>query len=71
MAHYARHQAYLFKGILISVFDERTGERETFYFEGGIKSYVKRLNESKEVLADDIFMLINRLRKQSGDCSAI
>ena len=35
--------------------DERTGDRETFYFEGGIKSYVKRLNNGKEVLTDDIF----------------
>ena len=55
VASYARHQAYLTKGILISVADERTGEKESFYFEGGIKSYVKRLNNGKEVLSDDIF----------------
>ncbi len=55
VSNYARHQAYLTKGILISVVDERTGEREAFYFEGGIRSYVRRLNEGKEVLADDIF----------------
>ena len=63
VAHYARHQAYLTKGILISVFDERTGERETFYFEGGIKSYVKRLNESKEVLSDDIFYVDKQIEE--------
>lgn len=55
VSHYARHQAYLTKGILISVLDERDGARETFYFEGGIKSYVKRLNNGKEVVSDDIF----------------
>lgn len=55
VSHYARHQAYLTKGVLISVHDERSGQRESFYFEGGIKSYVRRLNEGKEVLADDIF----------------
>ncbi|MDO5451955.1 MAG: DNA gyrase subunit B [Candidatus Saccharibacteria bacterium] len=55
VVNYARHQAYLTKGILICAKDERTGESETFYFEGGIKSYVKRLNNGKEVLADDIF----------------
>ena len=55
VASYARHQAYLTKGILICVADERTGEKESFYFEGGIKSYVKRLNNGKEVLSDDIF----------------
>lgn len=55
VSNYARHQAYLTKGILIAVIDERTGERESFYFEGGIKSYVKRLNNGKEVLTNDIF----------------
>ena len=53
--NYARHQAYLTKGILITTFDERTGKKETFYFEGGIRSYIKRLNNGKEVLSDDIF----------------
>ena len=53
--NYARHQAYLTKGILISTLDERTNRKETFYFEGGIRSYIKRLNNGKEVLSDDIF----------------
>lgn len=55
VSHYARHQAYLTKGILIGVKDERTGVQESFYFEGGIKSYVKRLNNGKEVMGDEIF----------------
>ena len=55
VSNYARHQAYLTKGILITVKDERTGARESFYFEGGIRSYVRKLNEGKEVLSDDIF----------------
>ena len=55
VSNYARHQAYLTKGILIVVQDERTGDKESFYFEGGIKSYVKRLNQGKETLSDDIF----------------
>ena len=55
VSNYARHQAYLTKGILIEVRDERTGAKDSFYFEGGIKSYVKRLNNGKEVLSDDIF----------------
>lgn len=53
--NYARHQAYLNKGLLIDAVDERNNKRETFYFEGGIKSYIKRLNQGKEVLSDDIF----------------
>ncbi|NCC19808.1 DNA topoisomerase (ATP-hydrolyzing) subunit B [Candidatus Saccharibacteria bacterium] len=52
---YLRHQAYLTKGVYTSVIDERTGEQCAFYFEGGIKSYVQRLNIGKDVLSDDVF----------------
>jgi DNA gyrase, B subunit len=52
---YLKHQAYLTKGIFVEVRDERTKKRDAYYFEGGIKSYVKSLNISKEVLDDDIF----------------
>lgn len=52
---YIRHQAYLTKGIYLSVYDHRTNERAAFYFEGGIQSYVKHLNIGKEVITDNIF----------------
>lgn len=52
---YLRHQAYLTKGIYTAVYDERTKERQAFYFEGGIKSYVKNLNIGKEALGDEVF----------------
>lgn len=55
VVNYLRHQAYLTKGVLTTVLDERTGQRDAFYFEGGIKSYVKKLNVGKEPLSDDIF----------------
>lgn len=55
VVNYLRHQAYLTKGIYVAVRDERTKEREAFYFEGGIQSYVKHLNIGKEVVADDVF----------------
>ncbi len=50
-----RHAAYLTKGIRTSLVDERSGKRYSFYFEGGIQSYVKHLNVGKEVVDDDIF----------------
>lgn len=53
--NYLRHQAYLTKGMYASVVDRRTGERQAFYFEGGIKSYVKHLNIGKDVVSDEIF----------------
>ena len=52
---YLRHQAYLTKGVYATVYDERTHERQAFYFEGGIKSYVKNLNIGKEILSSEIF----------------
>lgn len=61
---YLRHQAYLTKGIFASVVDERTGDRQAFYFEGGIKSYVKHLNIGKEALTDEIFYV----EKAVEDC---
>jgi DNA gyrase subunit B len=50
-----RHASYLTKGIRTSLEDEVTGKRYSFYFEGGIQSYVKHLNVGKEVVDDDIF----------------
>lgn len=50
-----RHAAYLTKGIRTSIEDEQTGKRYSFYFEGGIKSYVKHLNLGKDVVDNDVF----------------
>ncbi len=61
---YLRHQAYLTKGIKVSVVDERSNERMAFYFEGGIKSYVKHLNIGKDVVDDDIFYV----ERPTDDC---
>ncbi|HSH17794.1 MAG TPA: DNA topoisomerase (ATP-hydrolyzing) subunit B [Candidatus Saccharimonadales bacterium] len=50
-----RHAAYLTKGIRTTLYDDRTGKNYSFYFEGGIQSYVKHLNIGKEVVDDDVF----------------
>jgi len=55
VVNYLRHQAYLTKGVYVSVRDDRTKERAAFYFEGGIQSYVKHLNIGKDILSDSIF----------------
>ncbi len=47
---YLRHQAYLTKGIYVKASNEATGERYSYYFEGGIKSYVEHLNKNKEAV---------------------
>ena len=55
VVNYLRHQAYLTKGIYVSVRDERTKDRAAFYFEGGIQSYVKHLNIGKDIISDSVF----------------
>jgi len=45
-----RHEAYLTKGVHTKLNDERTDKRYSFYFEGGIQSYVKHLNKNREVI---------------------
>ncbi len=48
-----RQQAYLTKGITITLMDEREGKENAaqFYFEGGIGSYVHHLNEDKDTIS--------------------
>ncbi|WP_193568309.1 DNA topoisomerase (ATP-hydrolyzing) subunit B [Gracilibacillus saliphilus] len=51
-----RELAYLNKGLRISIQDNREdSEPETFYYEGGIGSYVEHLNRSKEVLHEPFY----------------
>jgi DNA gyrase subunit B len=60
---YLRRQAYLTKGVYARLVDERVGKRYAFYFEGGIKSYVRHINHDKAVLNDPPFYT----HKQVGD----
>ncbi len=59
-----RQQAYLTKGVTINVVDERLKPYKpyTFYFEGGIASYVKHLNHNKEAKHENVFYV----DKESG-----
>jgi len=45
-----REMAYLTKGLRFHIADERDGSEVNFYFEGGIRSYVRHLNKEKSVL---------------------
>lgn len=64
--NHLRQQAYLTRGVTIIVKDERTADKTTeytFYFEGGIKSYVRHLNSKHEPLHENIFYV----SKESDD----
>ncbi len=50
-----RHAAYLTKGIRTTLINEANQLKYSFYFEGGIQSYVKHLNIGKDVVDEDIF----------------
>ena len=60
-----RQQAYLTKNVRIKIIDERDriGQPKelarslAFYFEGGIKSYLKHLNEAEKVVHDTPFYI--------------
>jgi len=61
-----RQQAYLTKGITIIMVDRRKNHRQKnykFYFEGGIKAYVKSLNRNNQVKNETIFYV----DKEVGD----
>jgi len=45
-----RESAYLTKGVWITLRDERLDRERSFYFEGGLVSFVRHLNRNKEVL---------------------
>jgi DNA gyrase subunit B len=50
LAQRLRECAYLVKGVWIRLLDERDGRELTFYFEGGIQSFVRHLNRERIVL---------------------
>jgi len=45
-----REMAFVTRGVTIYFLDERSGHEMTFYFEGGITSFVRYLNRNREIL---------------------
>jgi len=50
-----RESAYLTRGLSLTIKDDRIQQEMTFYFEGGIVSYVRHLNRHRNVLHDRPF----------------
>ena len=51
-----REMAFLTKGIWISFADERVDCHATYYFEGGIRSFVARINKGRRTYHDPFYM---------------
>jgi DNA gyrase subunit B len=51
-----REMAFLTKAIWIVFSDERSGRAVTYYFEGGIKSFVQRLNKGRGRVHEPFYM---------------
>ena len=48
-----RELAYLNKGVEIEIKDERNNQEKAFYFDGGIASFIRRLNRNRAVVHPD------------------
>ncbi len=56
LKHRLREMAFLTKGINITLVDEREGKKkkESFHYEGGLKEFVKHINENKDPVHPEI-----------------
>ena len=67
-----REMAFLNRGITITVRDEREGQErfKSFYYEGGIVSFVQHLNKNKEVLfPEPIYFTAER--EENGESASV
>ena len=54
LANRLRELAFLNSGVEITLTDERSGDREVFVYEGGIREFVTYLNETRTPLHEDV-----------------
>jgi DNA gyrase subunit B len=61
LAKRLRELAFLNKGLKIRLIDDRGGEDETFFYEGGIREFVAHLNSSRTPVHPDILHLYREM----------
>ncbi len=58
LVQWFRETAYLTKGLRITLIDERADKEVTFYFEGGIISFVRHLNRNRTAVHERPFYVL-------------
>ncbi len=57
LTHRLRELAFLNKGVRIQLLDEKTGEKEEFFFEGGLESFVEYIDRNRNpIIESPIFL---------------
>jgi DNA gyrase subunit B len=68
-----RELAFLNPGVTIRIEDERTGESNEFSFDGGIREFVRYLNETRTTLHSDVVYFDDEqpVRTEEGDAGIV
>jgi DNA gyrase subunit B len=66
IAQWFRETAYLTRGLKLTLIDERSDKEMSFYFEGGINSFVRHLNRAKQAVHDRPFWVHREVQTPQG-----
>lgn len=57
LLHRLRELAFLNSGIRIELNDEKTNEKKSFHYEGGIRSFIEHINKNKDTIHKDVIYI--------------